>query len=126
MVKVYEAKRFDELQIKLNYCGQALSVKFSGADERHRASFTTANLFVQDALERDSRYGSLFTLVRKYNDDSVKTADAAEKAPKKVAKVKTVNDALRWFTEAGYAPTGEDDITALCEKANVEFPNLRR
>lgn len=126
MVKVYEAKRFDELQIRLNYCGQSLVVKFSGADARHRASFTTNNLFVQDALERDPRFGSLFVLVRKYNDDSAKNVEAAEKAPKKIVKVKTVNDALRWFTEAGFAPTGEEDITSLCEKANVEFPNLRR
>jgi len=126
MVKVYEAMRFDTLQIRLNFLGQALSVTFDGADARRKASFTTSNRFVQDALEHDPRFGSLYVLARKYAEENTEKAEAAAKAPRKIAKVKTVNDALRFFTEAGYSPQGEEDLSSLCEKANVEFPNLKR
>lgn len=128
MVKIYELKRFDGMQIKLSYCGQTLTVEFKGGDSRHRAKVITANLFVQDALEADPRFGKLYELKQAYEDTPKAKEKAIEKAQKKrkITNVKTVNEALRWLAENGYNPTGENDLDDLMAKAGVEFPNLKR
>lgn len=126
MVKVYECTRFDGMQITLNYLGNKIHVEFKGGDVRHRAKFLTSNLFIQDALENDVRFGKLYVCTQKYNDTPKAKAAAEEKSKKKVTRVKTTNDALRWLTENGFAPTGEGDIDDLMDKAGVEFPNLKR
>lgn len=128
MVKVYELTRFDGLQIKLNWCGQNLTVEFKGGNRRQRAHLVTSNLFVQDALENDQRFGSLYVLKQKYEDtpEAKEKAEVEKKKKRQVTKVKTTNDALRWLAEAGYNPTGEGDLSDLMEKANVEFPNLKK
>lgn len=116
------------MQIKLNYCGQQLTVEFKGGDSRHRAKVITANLFVQDALEADARFGKLYELKQSYEDTPKAKEKAIEKSARKrkVTNVKTVNEALRWLAENGYNPTGENDLDDLMAKAGVEFPNLKR
>lgn len=128
MVKVYELTRFDGMQIVVTWQGVNVHVEFKGGDSRHRAKFTTNNLFVQDAIENDPRFGKLFLLKEKYNDTPKAKAKAKEKenAKKQVTRVKSVNDAMRWFAENGFNPTGESDLSDLMEKAGVEFPNLKR
>ena len=104
MVKVYELSRYDALTVRVIYFGQTLMIPFKGGDGyRNRARFTTTDMFVQDALEHDARYGKLFTLVKKYDDTPSSTAKAAvEKTkPRRVPRVKTVNDALLYFTQLG-------------------------
>ena len=126
MIKVYEVNRFDGLQLALNWLGQTVHVEFKGGDARHRAKLVTSNLFVQDALEHDARFGKLYLLTKKYNDTPKAKAKAAEKGKKQITRVKNVNDAMRWFAENGFTLTGEVDIDSMAEKAGVEFPNLKR
>lgn len=126
MIKVYEVSRFDGLQIAVKWLGQIVHVEFKGGDARHRAKFMTDNLFVQDALEHDPRFGKLFILTQKYNDTPKAKAKAAEKGKRAITRIKTVNDAIRWFAENGFTVTGDIDINDLADKANVEFPNLKR
>lgn len=126
MIKVYELKRFDGLQLKTSWCNQSLTVEFKGGNARQRATLTTANMFVQDALEHDPRFGTLYVLKQSYEDTPVEREKAAEQPKRRVTKVKTVNDALRWLTEAGFNPTGEGDLEDLMDKAGVEFPNLKK
>lgn len=128
MVKVYEMARFDAMTIRLNYCGQTILANFKGGvNAKVRARLTTSDRFVQDALEADPRYGTLYRMLRSYKDVpcyNVRNVEVDNK-PKKITKVKDINGALRFFTEMGASVTGESDLKALMEKYNVEFPNLK-
>ena len=129
MVKVYEMARYDAMTIRINYLGQTVIANFKGGNRlTTHAKLTTANTFIQDALEHDYRYGKLFRLVQKYDNtvEGVTKAKKEESAPKKIAKVKTVNDALLFFTKMGANVTSDSNLEDLMVQYNVEFPNLRR
>ncbi len=129
MLKIYELSRFDAMTIRVPYLGQVVMATFKGGDQRrNRARLVTDNLFVQDALERDPRFGSLYILKQSYSENTrdVGARIANEKSkPRKIVKVKSVNDALLYFTQLGANVTGEGDLKTLMEQYNVEFPNLR-
>ena len=129
MLKIYELSRFDAMTIRVDYCGQVIMASFKGGDQRrNRARLVTDNLFVQDALERDPRFGSLFILKKSYSDSTknVAASIANEKTKtRKIPKVKSVNEALLYFTQLGANVTGDGDLKTLMEQYNVEFPNLR-
>ena len=44
---------------------------------------------------------------------------------RKITKVKSVNDALLYFTQLGANVTGDSDLRTLMDQYNVEFPNLK-
>ena len=129
MLKIYELSRFDAMTIRISYCGQVIMASFRGGDQRrNRARLVTDSLFVQDALEHDPRFGSLYILKKSYSDSTkdVEARIANEKTKtRKITKVKSVNDALLYFTQLGANVTGEGDLKTLMEQYNVEFPNLR-
>lgn len=117
------------MTLRISYCGQAIMASFKGGDQRrNRARLVTDSLFVQDALEHDPRFGSLYILKKSYSDSTkdVEARIANEKTKtRKITKVKSVNDALLYFTQLGANVTGEGDLKTLMEQYNVEFPNLR-
>ena len=129
MLKIYELSRFDAMTLRISYCGQVIMASFKGGDQRrNRARLVTDSLFVQDALEHDPRFGSLYILKKSYSDSTkdVEARIANEKTKtRKITKVKSVNDALLYFTQLGANVTGEGDLKKLMEQYNVEFPNLR-
>ena len=129
MLKIYELPRFDAMTLRISYCGQVIMASFKGGDQRrNRARLVTDSLFVQDALEHDPRFGSLYILKKSYSDSTkdVEARIANEKTKtRKITKVKSVNDALLYFTQLGANVTGEGDLKTLMEQYNVEFPNLR-
>ena len=129
MLKIYELSRFDAMTLRISYCGQVIRASFKGGDQRrNRARLVTDSLFVQDALEHDPRFGSLYILKKSYSDSTkdVEARIANEKTKtRKITKVKSVNDALLYFTQLGANVTGEGDLKTLMEQYNVEFPNLR-
>lgn len=129
MLKIYEISRFDAMTLRISYCGQVIMASFKGGDQRrNRARLVTDSLFVQDALEHDPRFGSLYILKKSYSDSTkdVEARIANEKTKtRKITKVKSVNDALLYFTQLGANVTGEGDLKTLMEQYNVEFPNLR-
>ena len=129
MLKIYELSRFDAMILRISYCGQVIMASFKGGDQRrNRARLVTDSLFVQDALEHDPRFGSLYILKKSYSDSTkdVEARIANEKTKtRKITKVKSVNDALLYFTQLGANVTGEGDLKTLMEQYNVEFPNLR-
>lgn len=129
MLKIYELSRFDAMTLRISYCGQVIMASFKGGDQRrNRARLVTDSLFVQDALEHDPRFGSLYILKKSYSDSTkdVEARIANEKSKtRKITKVKSVNDALLYFTQLGANVTGEGDLKTLMEQYNVEFPNLR-
>ena len=129
MLKIYALSRFDAMTLRISYCGQVIMASFKGGDQRrNRARLVTDSLFVQDALEHDPRFGSLYILKKSYSDSTkdVEARIANEKTKtRKITKVKSVNDALLYFTQLGANVTGEGDLKTLMEQYNVEFPNLR-
>lgn len=129
MLKIYELSRFDAMTLRISYCGQVIMASFKGGDQRrNRARLVTDSLFVQDALEHDPRFGSLYILKKSYSDSTkdVEARIANDKTKtRKITKVKSVNDALLYFTQLGANVTGDGDLKALMEQYNVEFPNLR-
>ncbi len=129
MLKIYELSRFDAMTIRVTYLGQTIMATFKGGDQRrNRARLVTDSQFVQDALEQDARFGSLFILKKSYSENTknVAASIANEKTkPRKITKVKSVNDALLYFTQLGANVTGESDLRTLQEQYNVEFPNLK-
>ena len=129
MLKIYELSRFDAMTLRISYCGQVIMASFKGGDQRrNRARLVTDSLFVQDALEHDPRFGSLYILKKSYSDSTkdVEARIANEKTKtRKITKVKSVNDALLYFTQLGANVTDEGDRTTLMEQYNVEFHNLR-
>ena len=129
MLKIYELSRFDAMTLRISYCGQVIMASFKGGDQRrNRARLVTDSLFVQDALEHDPRFGSLYILKKSYSDSTkdVEARIANEKTKtRKITKVKSVNDALLYFTQLGANVTGEGDLKTLMEQYNVDFPNLR-
>ena len=129
MLKIYELSRFDAMTLRISYCGQVIMASFKGGDQRrNRARLVTDSLFVQDALEHDPRFGSLYILKKSYSDSTkdVEARIANEKTKtRKITKVKSVNDALLYFTQLGANVTGELVLKTLMEQYNVEFPNLR-
>ena len=129
MLKIYELSRFDAMTLRISYCGQVIMASFKVGDQRrNRARLVTDSLFVQDALEHDPRFGSLYILKKSYSDSTkdVEARIANEKTKtRKITKVKSVNDALLYFTQLGANVTGEGDLKTLMEQYNVEFPNLR-
>lgn len=129
MLKIYELSRFDAMTLRISYCGQVIMASFKGGDQRrNRARLVTDSLFVQDALEHDPRFGSLYILKKSYSDSTkdVEARIANEKTKtRKITKVNSVNDALLYFTQLGANVTGEGDLKTLMEQYNVEFPNLR-
>lgn len=129
MLKIYELSRFDAMTLRISYCGQVIMASFKGGDQRrNRARLVTDSLFVQDALEHDPRFGSLYILKKSYSDSTkdVEARIANEKTKtRKITKPRSVNDALLYFTQLGANVTGEGDLKTLMEQYNVEFPNLR-
>lgn len=129
MIKVYELARYDAMTLRIMYLGQEIQAQFKGGNNRDKkARLITASVFVQDAIEHDPRFGGLITLAEKYEDTPAAAAKAVEarEAPKKITKVKTVNDALLFFTKMGANVTVDSDLSKLMEQYNVEFPNLKR
>mgnify|MGYP000325904270 CR=1 FL=1 len=129
MIKIYEMARFDAMTIRLHYCGQTIMATFKGGDQRRtRARLTTDSLFIQDALEHDPRFNTLYVLKQSYSDTTRRVeARIANEMTKtrKITKVKSVNDALLYFTQLGANVTGDSDLRTLMDQYNVEFPNLK-
>ncbi len=132
-------------RLSTKFCGVTVNMEFKGGSRTSnvKASLETSSQFVQDAIENDTRFGTLFTLFRTYGEEEQKPVEAeeeVEEAPKAkkvtktkkekklmdIADVKSVNDVERFFEERGEEVSGDEDIDRLMEKYGVTFPNLKR
>lgn len=156
MIKDYEFVGKQCAVLHLKYFGIDLKVEFTnGNTARQRgAEFSTNDRFVQDAIEHDSRFGSVIKLRGVYPEASDKKPEqvtkntkdekgkggksgkgAADKNNSKdgeddqqvqvVESCKNMNDVVKFFTDKGEKPEGDEDIKALMEKYNVSFPNVK-
>lgn len=128
MTKIYEIQGKDRCRINLNYCGVKLIVDFKQvAGGQSRSRIVARDRFVQDALEHDVRYGSLYTCVQSFEENELTKEERVQEEhatsrAKKVTTVKSLNDALVWFSKKGETPTSDEEVRQLMTKYNVEFP----
>jgi len=114
-------------KISTVYCGVTVNMEFKGGNPMSgmKASLCTDNPFAQDAIEHDPRFGSEIKLHKTFSGGEKERLPPEKPNAKKVAKIKNTNDAISYFTELGETVESDEDIAALCEKYNVEFPNLK-
>lgn len=64
MIKIYEAVRQNRARLVFNYCNCNIPVEFINGNTTlgRNAQFRTNNRFVQDAIEKDARFGKSITL----------------------------------------------------------------
>lgn len=152
MKKVYELKNMNGYHLVTTYMGVRVEAEFKGGNffAGKGGRVVTSNPFVQDALENDARFGKMYVLKEKYEDESdkvekvkddpkigskskvkigskskTKVADGIENTQvETVESVKTFNDACDYFADKGEVCESAEDIEECCKKFGVEFPNL--
>lgn len=140
--KVYELIGMDACRINTTYCGVKVNMEFRNGNHMNgkRATLITVNPFVQDAIERDPRYGKMFKLANSYElpDNPENPVIDEEENPRRrglrgrrnavtaVEEVRSVNDVIEYFAKKGEKVDGDAMIEELKAKYNVEFPNLRK
>lgn len=148
--KIYELIGMDACLMKTVYCGVKVNMEFKSGNHLNgkHAVLITKNPFVQDAIENDERFGSVFRLAATYNQSDAKDVDAAAQEPKSsrearkmkiakeraekeaangykdIPKVKNMNDAIEYFTSLGEVVENEEQIKEMADKHRVKFPNF--
>lgn len=133
MTKIYELAGKDRCQIFTVYCGIRIPVEFRGVvGGNGRSQYKTSDRFVQDALEHDFRFGTLYKLIATFDETKVVSAKAAEieaeepRRLKNINSVKSLNDALVYFSRKGELAETDEDVKTLMDKWGVAFPNWKR
>lgn len=140
----------DACLMKTVYCGVKVNMEFKSGNHLNgkHAVLITKNPFVQDAIENDERFGSVFRLAATYNQSDAKNVDAVVQEPKSsrearkmkiakeraekeaangykdISKVKNMNDAIEYFTSLGEVVENEEQIKEMADKHRVKFPNF--
>lgn len=149
MTKVYEIKGMDKCKMSTTYLGVKVNLEFKGGDimSRKDGYISTANPFIQAAIEAMPSYGHKIVLKREIEDapvittptEEVPTRPRATKvkafgAEKKkatqnestvVEEVKNINDAASYFMEKGVTVESKEQLEELMQKYNVVFPNMK-
>lgn len=137
MRKIYRLSNMDACKLQTTYCGVKVALEFRDTmiKSKKEATLSTNNPFIQDAIEHDSRYGKVFTLMAAY-DDTPKVAEVVEEEVRLSRKKgdgkkrrtqeemdKTnemnVNDAIAFFESKGEQVSGDEQLTELAEKYGV-------
>lgn len=140
----------DKCKMSTTYLGVKVNLEFKGGDimSRKDGYISTANPFIQAAIEAMPSYGHKIVLKREIEDapaattptEEVPTRPRATKvkpfgAEKKkavqdgstvVEEVKNINDAASYFMEKGEAVESKEQLEELMQKYNVVFPNLSK
>jgi len=135
--------------LSTRYCGETIDFEFKNGISSlngQRATFTTNDRFVQDAIERDPRFGSMFVLSQVIKDEEEVAKEAAaleapvetqsdqpKKSRKKkddgttqVPEVVTINDAYDYFAAKGIVIDDDEQLEQTMRELNVSFPNLEK
>lgn len=146
--KIYELVSMDACRITTVYCGIKIHAEFRNGNymNRRKATLITTNPFVQDALEKDPRFGKSYKLAATYEIEEGKTEPVNDRKPTKgsnkggkkiseqktenkeikdIESVKNMNDVIDYFISQGEVIGSSDQIDALKEKYHVNFPNLK-
>ena len=109
------------------FCGVKVNMEFKGGNPANgiKASLCTDNPFAQDAIEFDSRFGKDIKLFKAFDGDEREPIKAVASSPKEVKKVKNTNDAIAYFAAMGETVESDDDLSSLCLKYNLSFPNMK-
>lgn len=86
----------------------------------------TADVALQQAVERDADYGVVFSLVQQKPEPEVSGAEVSELTP--VEEVRNISDAKGWLMRNGVPHQGlrtPENILKRAEEQGVWFPNLK-
>lgn len=153
--KIYELIGMDACLMKTTYCGVKVNMEFRSGNHLNgkHAVLITKNPFVQDAIENDERFGSVFRLAATYEcPENKNTTDvlqeprssreakrmkiAKEKTEKRkvekeiengykdVPEVKNINDAIEYFTGLGEMVENEEQIKEMIDKYRIKFSSF--
>lgn len=78
MIKIYEAVRQNRARLVFNYCNCNIPVEFINGNTTlgRNAQFRTNNRFVQDAIEKDARFGKSIKLKGSIREEGDVTAQS--------------------------------------------------
>lgn len=126
MVKEYTLYRYEGGALRFRHCGVDISVTFRGSGMKsHTSHFITKNQFIQDAIENDPRFGSVIRITAKFaeKEENVEKLVPLKKI-KRLPRIQTANDALRYLSEHGVTITDQTDLFEEADKLGVCFPVL--
>lgn len=131
ITKVYQLINKRRASFYTTYCGIGIKLDFMhNVTDDDRAQLIVTNKFLQDAIEKDSRFNKEFALANTYGEE-VKSEVQSKPHKKNVQKclvvedVMSINDAYDYFADKGVILNSVDDVKAEMKKQNVEFPNLK-
>lgn len=136
MKKIYTTK-YSKLKFTLERGGLKAEIEFKNGRmaDNVPARFITSDKFLQYALEKDPRFGTMYRLERTIAEPSDEKKEAApaetkpaEKKAKDVTVVETVTDladAIDHFSTLGKVLTTEKQVRAAMKSMNIEFPNWK-
>lgn len=136
MKKIYTTK-YSKLKFTLERGGLKAEIEFKNGRmaDNVPARFITSDKFLQYALEKDPRFGTMYRLERTIAEpgDELKVETPAESKPaakkvKEATVVETVTDladAIDHFSTLGKVLTTEKQVRAAMKSMNIEFPNWK-
>ena len=97
ITKIYKLIGMDACLMKTVYCGVKVNMEFRSGNHLNgkHAVLITRNPFVQDALENDERFGSVFNLAAAYGESESKDTAAATEEPKSSREAKKMKVSSR-------------------------------
>lgn len=136
MKKIYTTK-YSKLKFTLERGGLKAEIEFKNGRmaDNVPARFITSDKFLQYALEKDPRFGTMYRLERSIPEPTDERKEEipdekkhVEKKPKEVTIVETVTDladAIDYFSTLGKVLTTERQVRSTMKAMNVEFPNWK-
>lgn len=125
MIKEYTLPGYSAAVLRFSYLGNTVNVEFKNAGCKAGTSrYITGNKFVQDAIEKDPRFGSGIILTARFAETPENEAKSRVRKVKKVASVKSINDAMRYLADHGVEMSDSINVFEEAEKLDVEFVNL--
>lgn len=88
--KIYKLVGMDACLMKTVYCGVTVNMEFKSGNHMNgkHAVLITKNPFVQDAIEHDARFGSVFKLAAIYENKEEEQPSDLEKEPQSSREAK--------------------------------------
>lgn len=129
MRKVYKTN-YNSLSLQLEYKGMQVKVEFVHGMVSHNipARLATSDPLLQDIIEADKRFGSLYSLESSQATQDDIEADRIKQSQdtgKEIKKVKNLTDAIDFLSEKGIICTNLEEVNEAAKGLNISFPNMK-
>ena len=129
MRKVYKTN-YNSLSLQLEYRGMQVKIEFSHGMVSHNipARLATSDPLLQDIIESDKRFGSLYVLEsaqRTQDDVDEEKIESPKSTKEEIKKVKNITDAIDFLSKKGVICTTLEEVNATAKELNISFPNMK-